>query len=604
MDHSQATPNQFGGGLRAIHFVVVGLSLLLTLSAWHFSKKQIESRISARFDQARDQALGLISDRMLKYEDALWSGVAAVYSHGGDMSYADWHTFARTLRIEEKYPGINGIGIIHYVPTGSFDAYLTQRRLERPGYSVFPQHDFPIFMPISFIEPENANAAAIGLDVAHEVNRRTAALASRDSGTSQITGPIVLVQDAGNTPGFLFYAPFYRGGTPFSVEERQARFAGAVYAPFVVRKLMEGLLSKDLRDIRFAIRDGDELIYDEHNEADPLRDKNPLMTDVVDLELYGRTWRIDLRSNLAFRANNSYSQPTIILVAGLIIEALIITLLVLMARANRNAVSYANRVNASLMAESDRLADTNRKLVAANQELEQFAYVASHDLKTPIRGIGGLTDIIEEDLEAYFSSPDANPDVQTNLTLIRDRVQRMNDLTRGILEYSRVRTGHDIAEPISLEEVVNTLRVDFDLSAQQLRLVGNARLVDRDTLNLRRVLENLVGNAVKHHNSPDQMHIEITAQDAGNHLEISVRDNGPGIDPRFHTRIFDIFQTLRTGNSDESTGIGLAIVKKAVENNGGTISLTSSVGQGATFSFPWPKAAADAAKPPSGLKAA
>ncbi|MEH6647255.1 CHASE domain-containing protein [Sulfitobacter sp.] len=170
--------------------------------------------------------MALISERMAKYEDALWAGVAAVKSHGGDITYPAWHEFARTLRIDERYRGINGIGIIHIKTPDQIDEYLANQRVDRPNFDIYPQHDQPVFMPITFIEPEDVNAAAIGLDLAHETNRRTAALLSRDTGLAQITGPIKLVQDAGHTPGFLFYAPFYRGGPHHDKAARKNSFAG------------------------------------------------------------------------------------------------------------------------------------------------------------------------------------------------------------------------------------------------------------------------------------------------------------------------------------------------------------------------------------------
>lgn len=564
--------------IKAIHVIVVTLSLCLTLFAWQFSRQQIETRVSLRFEAARDRALALIVDRMEKYEDALWAGVAAIESHGGDISYEDWHAFAQTLDIHEKYPGINGIGVIHFQTAQTLDAYLAEQRGSRPEFRIFPEHEQSFYMPITYIEPESSNAAAIGLDVAHETNRRTAALASRDTGTSQITGPITLVQDESSTPGFLFYAPFENNGVP----------AGAVYAPFVVHKLMQGLLATELRNVRFSIHDDGSLIYDEHAAKDELHDADPMHSDLVAINLYGRTWTVDIRSNLAFRGQNTYSQSTYILIAGLVIEALIIALLFLMARANKRAISYADEVTVSLKAKTARLNTMNKELSVKNEALEEFAYIASHDLKTPIRGINGLTEMIEEDLEEYFASADANPEVRQNLHLIQSRVVRMNQLTQGIMEYAKVdvhagETGH-----LDLKGTLVDLILDLGLGEDQLVLNGDVEAVDVDTVNLRRVLENLIGNAVKYYDGTDPLQIVVSAKLEGDRCCFSVSDNGPGIDPKFHDRIFKVFQTLRLAHMPESTGIGLAIVKKAVERHGGKITVQSELGRGATFHFDWP----------------
>jgi signal transduction histidine kinase len=351
---------------------------------------------------------------------------------------------------------------------------------------------------------------------------------------------------------------------------------------------MEGLLSKDLRDVRFSITDGDVLIYDEHVIEDTTFDPNPMFSERISLELYGRTWTVDVRSDQAFRKENTYAQPTLILIAGLIIESLIISLLFLMSQANKRSIAYATHVTAELRKKSSTLKTMNEELFCKNEELERFAYVTSHDLKTPIRGIGGLTEMVQEDLQDYFASPTANPEVSENLDRILDRVERMNQLTRGILEFSQ--TGMEVAEnqPLVLGDVAEALRLDFELNPEQLKLTGDTESIQIDSFNFLRVLENLVGNAVKYHDDKENLEITISAQTAGDRCNVSVTDNGPGIDPRFHERIFDMFQTLRAGEAPESTGIGLAIVKKAVERHGGKMSLVSAPGTGASFRFDWP----------------
>ena len=356
-------------------------------------------------------------------------------------------------------------------------------------------------MPITFIEPEDVNAAAIGLDVAHELNRRQAAFASADAGAAQITAPITLVQDEGATSGLLFYAPYYsaQGAKAETAEDRRARALGAVYAQFVVHKLMEGLLAKDLRSIRLSINNRDTVIYDEHGELEEGYDPNPMFAEKLILELYGRKWVVDIKTNLEFRAANSANQSTFVLIGGLVIEALIIALFVMMAQANKRAVDYADRVTADLRNETQQLDKVNKELSLKNEDIEQYAYVASHDLKTPLRGINGLTEMIEEDLAPYFTSSQANPEVKENLHMIRQRVQHMSRLTQGIMDFARVEGSPQIDDELDLDEVLSTLQFDLQLHDSQLSLRSDNPLVSVDVVNLRRVLENLVCNAVKYH---------------------------------------------------------------------------------------------------------
>ncbi|WP_417206210.1 CHASE domain-containing protein [Antarctobacter sp.] len=574
---------QSGGGISALHIVIVALSLTMTVGAWLYSKHQVDLQIENQFAAARDRTIGLIVDRMSRYEDALQSGAAYIDASDGDISRGAWRNFANSLNIEDKYPGVNGIGVIYYVDRADLSQFQSTRATERREFSIFPEHVQDFLLPITYIEPENLNAAAIGLDVAHETNRRTGLLASRDKGVAQITGPIVLVQDSGHTPGFLFYTPFYEGGPPATVTERRERFIGVVYAPFVVRKLVEGLLSKDLREVRFSIRDGKEMIYDEHSSDDPLNDENPMFQETVDLEMYGRIWSVELRSNKAFRLQNRSDQPSLILLGGLIIEILVISMLALLARSNRRAHAYAHQLTNELRAKTEHLEH-------ANGEIEQFVYIASHDLKTPVRGIGFLVDVIEEDLEEVIGPVEKHTEIKMQFNMIRDRVSRMNDLTKGIMDYSRVGNyGTETESGVLVSKFVEDCHADFEVEPCQIRLTSEVEIIDCDSQNFRRVLENLIGNAFKYHPHPRAAQVDLTIEDLGDRIKVSVKDDGNGIAPEFHDRIFGVFQTLRKKDEPESTGIGLAIVKKAVQRHGFDISVASSEGEGAEFTFYWPK---------------
>jgi len=575
-------------GLTVFHVLVIALSLVMTLSAWEFSRNQMDTRTSARFETERDQIVSLITERMQRYEDALWAGATAIESHGSDISRSEWQAFAKTLRLDTRYPGLNAIAVMHYVEEDGLSAYLNRMSREEPAFSTFPAHGYPSYMPVSYIAPERYSRAALGLDLAFEQERREGAIAARDTGQARISGPIVLVDDTGKKPGFLFYAPFYHGEAPATVEARRESAVGTVFAPFQTSKLMAGLLAQERRGVHFDIIDDGQIIHEEHGTDNAQIDPDPMFSERIALDLYGRTWTLDMRTNLAFREANTFVQPTMILFGGLLIEALIIALLMMMARANARAVAYADRVTMALREESEKLTHANSALESKNEELEQFAYIASHDLKTPIRGIGGLTEMMEDDLEDYFAQPDANPDVAHNLERIRDRLSRMTTLTKGIMEFSRIGRSDESVEPVTLAQVITSLRADLELTDDRLQLEGDVPPITADTFNFRRVLENLVGNAVKYHHDPATLAITVSAREAGGQVTVRVSDNGPGIAPEYHDKIFGMFQTLAPGNHADSTGIGLAIVRKSVENHGGRVSLISNVGEGATFLFTWP----------------
>jgi PAS domain S-box-containing protein len=228
-------------------------------------------------------------------------------------------------------------------------------------------------------------------------------------------------------------------------------------------------------------------------------------------------------------------------------------------------------------------------LARSNQELDQFAYVASHDLKAPLRGIANLSQWIEEDL-----GENVPPDVLEKMALVRGRVQRLEALIDGILQYSRAGRVRSAIEQVDVDllvkDVVELLAPPPEVA---VTIEPGMPTIRTERTPLQQVFMNLISNAIKYNRRPGAR-ITISSRDAGNMYAFSVTDNGPGIEPEYHDRIFGIFQTLESRDRVEGTGIGLSVVKKIVELNGGSITVRSALGEGATFMFEWPKAAEEA----------
>lgn len=324
--------------LSALHWFVVLLSLLLTVTAWQVSSRIADDKARVQFEYQVEQLNELIRDRMQKYEFALMSGAGAIRAAGGEVNLGMWRRFSEVLSLEERLPGINGIGVVNRVSPEHLEAFISEKKRERPYFGVHPDHDRNDFWPIVYIEPEASNRAAVGLDMAHETNRYRAAYRAMTSGDTQITGPIVLVQDEQKTPGFLFYHPFYETSEVPPEAEREARFRGLVYAPFIMSKLMEGALANVNRLVHFRVTDGDTRLYSELDESRGNNyDPSPMFEASYSLPMYGRDWSFDVQTTKRFEAFNVSRQPQVILVAGLIIDALIITVFGLMANARRRA---------------------------------------------------------------------------------------------------------------------------------------------------------------------------------------------------------------------------------------------------------------------------
>jgi PAS domain S-box-containing protein len=233
------------------------------------------------------------------------------------------------------------------------------------------------------------------------------------------------------------------------------------------------------------------------------------------------------------------------------------------------------------------LSSTNLMLAERNQELDQFAYIASHDLKAPLRAIANLSEWLEADLDGQL--PQEN---QTQLQLLRARVHRMYALLDGVLEYARIGRAQIAVEVVSVEallvEILDTL---LPPSGFIVKFVLPLPTFTTSRLLLRQVLMNLMDNAIKYHPNPETGLLKISVQELEEYYEFAVSDNGEGISPEFHRKVFTIFQTLQAKDNRESTGVGLAIVKKIVETEGGKIGIKSEIGKGSTFYFTWCKSA-------------
>jgi PAS domain S-box-containing protein len=259
-------------------------------------------------------------------------------------------------------------------------------------------------------------------------------------------------------------------------------------------------------------------------------------------------------------------------------------------QARKLAAEEAARAEATRR--SEELEQLNRRLqeqaaatAEAYRDLDRFAYVASHDLKAPLRGIASLAQWIQDD-----AGDRLNDDSKEHLRLLQNRAQRMAALIDGILAYSRAGRALNPPEAVDtgalLADAVELLAPPANVA---IRIPADMPTLQAERIPLQQVFLNLLGNAVKYAGAvrPDVV-IDVSWRDLGGAVEIAVTDNGPGIAPRYHERIWEMFQTLAARDKVEGTGIGLSVVKKVVESRGGTVSVESAEGQGATFRFTWP----------------
>jgi PAS domain S-box-containing protein len=727
--------------LRLFHWAVILASLLLSIIAWRFADSILDSQSQARFEREANQTVELVKERLRNYEDALQSGVAMINASNDDVSFETWERFATGIRLETKYPGINGIGVIHAVPKTSASDYLGQQRETRPNFKIHPAHEEDELFPISYIVPVKGNEKAVGLDIAHEKNRYTAARLSRDTGLSQITGPITLVQDKQKTPGFLFYAPLYKGGSRLDDNKAKDNFIGLVYAPFVVNKLMQGTLEKEKRHVGIRLLDGKESLYDEHSSAEPDFDPDPRFKQVSEIELYGRTWTFDIWSTKSFRAASFSSQPILILLGGILIDCLLLALFVSVSRSSKMALRFADSTThrlakkKKLLEESNKLAisrtnelekshkavneanakmqgiidncrnfvgvltkdgriieanhsamravgvssdevyglpfvDTpwwqhseelqerlqraiasaadgkpdgfeathptpdgstiqvdftirpvfdaagnvvwlipegkdithhklrenellrlNEEVRRSNEELEQFAQVASHDLQEPLRKVASYCDLLEDEYGDQLGE-----EGRGYIHIAIDGARRMRTLVQDLLAFSKINSKHADENPVAEVDAAACFQsalYNLQVASEEANALIYQKKLPRlfvEKRHLTQMFQNLIGNSIKYR-SEKQLEIRVEAHSCDHEWLFTIEDNGIGIDPQFHQRIFGIFKRLHNRQEYEGTGIGLAICQRIAERWNGKIWVDPNYDQGCKICFTVPKEA-------------
>ncbi|HYG91500.1 MAG TPA: CHASE domain-containing protein [Azospirillum sp.] len=573
---------------------MLGLSLLLTALAVWFLHQQVERLADTRFRaRAHDFAKAIVA-RMNSYEQILRGGVALMSTGGGYVHRHTWRTYIVGLRVEARYPGIQGIGFAERVEPQELARHQAEVRFEGfPDYRVHPAGPRDIYFPIVFLEPfTDRNLRAFGYDMFSEPVRRAAMERAYDTGRTAASGKVCLVQETGEDEqaGFLIYLPVYDHSLPLATEEeRRQAVRGFVYSPFRMRDLMAPLMTgqvQDYMDVR--IFDGtdmtpDTLLYNAPAEEAGTR----RMTTTV--EIFGRPWTVNVHATHGFEASVDRRAPLAVLVAGLMIGVLLVAV--------ARSLLAEREQSAALRRSFDALARARAEAEHANDAKTRFLAAASHDLRQPMQTLDIYLHLISEHAAVgpmrrlVDGARDGFDAAQRMLTALMDIAALETGVVRPQLQTVDLST--------FLARIGQEMQVEAEAKGLELRIKLRALSVESDPAMLERIVRNLLHNALKYTQSGT---ILLACRLSRGCAVIKVQDTGPGIPPDRMHLIFEDFYQVGNPERDRSKGLGLglATVARLARLLGYRVGVRSRQGRGTAFTVEIPavQAGADASENP------
>lgn len=351
---AMALMNKLQRSINMVHnpvsgWVILFISLLLTLAAYWFTSRQVLARAEEHFLFRSNEIVLAIRQRLMLYEQALQGG-GGLFNASNEVSRVEWQRYVDSLHLKERLPGIQGIGFAQVVRPDELASHEAAVRAEGfADYQVKPEGERDLYTAIVYLEPFDwRNRRAFGYDMWSDDIRREAMAKARDTGEAVMSGVVTLVQETSRNVqrGFAIYVPVYSSGEdPTTVEERRNRLTGWVYAPFRARDLVTGVLGAADAHISFSIHDSDIVSEDtlllraESAEGVVITEEaEGYFHNRIPLSIFERTWTVSLHApKAAARHAQDQKQPLYVLIAGIIVDVLLFYVIMSLHYINRHA---------------------------------------------------------------------------------------------------------------------------------------------------------------------------------------------------------------------------------------------------------------------------
>ena len=560
------------------------------LSSWGFDflRGREQQVLEADFrSMAHDQVVTI--EREIHTNLEVLESLRAFYSMVPAAEFTEFTSFVEPLLARHRT-----IQALEWIPRVSLEqrgTYESRARRRYPNFEITEREEQGLmvaartrneYFPVYHVAPYEGNEAALGFDLASNETRLQALDSARATGLPTATAKITLVQEDASQFGFLVFSPLYKGG------EGSAFLYGFVLAVYRIDDMIEESLSY-LSDQPLLVRIEDRPL---DNPGDLLF--GPLEPPIAagglsyeaDIAVANRMWTVRCIATAELVAAYQSTQSWFFLMAALLFTAAAAGF-VGVSRNREGRVAELVLARTRELSDSKRVAEEHAKrLLEANQELEQFAYAASHDLQEPVRTLISFSSFLRDDVGDNLS-----PEAATDLDHITSAALRMQRLIKDLLALSRAGRS-----PLQMTEVPleDCLRDSLDALRERLSETGarveqlKLPVVAGDRRLLTQLFQNLLSNAMKFQRGEVTPEITVAARQQDSMWLVQVKDNGIGVENEYVDQIFAPFKRLHGMAEFEGTGVGLAICKRAVERHGGRIWVESSQDNGSCFQFTLP----------------
>lgn len=556
-----------------------------------------EARIQSEFEKSADRFNHELGKDLDVYLNTLYA-IIGMYDGSDKVEVAEFDLFAGRLLSPRSFGQAVSWNV--YLKHANREAFEAATRTSLwpdfriseigPGGQLVAARARGEYFPVVYTFPYERNKRAIGYDIGSESARRAAIEQALKNNSAAATGPIQLVQFETEATGVLLIAPTYRGGQPdgelLGLATVVIRIADLVKSAVALLSStgIQVYISDDASPAHSAyLYSSTGNAISEKNDVGGLRYSTPI-------DVAGRTWRVDFYIPPDYLIAHKSWQAWSLLAAGLFMTALLgVFVMTVAGQAVRTEAVVVSRTheleeaNESLRSNEQAMALNAKQLADKNEELGRFAYVVSHDLQAPLRGITGFAGLLGQSYRDRLDD-----EGREFLQFIIDGAAQMRRMIADILELSRVGSGEIDTQPTDIgalvDEVCSVLRMDIEQAGAKVEHDA-LPVVPADEGQIRQLFQNLIGNAIKFRPPDRKPVIRISSRQTADGWHFQVADNGIGIPQDKQDKLFGLFVRLHTEDQFPGTGLGLAICRRIVERHGGRIWLESEPDKGTTFHF-------------------